>query len=183
MADFQTDNARYLENFHLYLSTPNCHAVFVAACLDNGFARMLEQYSNHPLAHEKIVLVTPGYMGLEIQRLGFKQVTWSNVFATMAMSKDLAMKYEKRLQKLRSLGDFNPTRNWTANNKAKGTRSGRDNLDVARFLLDRVPSWNLNEAMAKYAHGVGIRVPHMHDDDETFPSHEMGHIELEEEVD
>ncbi|EXJ93885.1 hypothetical protein A1O1_02278 [Capronia coronata CBS 617.96] len=173
------------ENFHLYLSTPNCHAIFVAACLDNGFARMLEQYSNHPLAYQKIVLVNPGHMAFEIQNLGFKQVMWSNVFATMAMSKPLAMKYEKGLQKQRSLKGFSPCLNWGANTAraAKGSADGRGSLDVASFLLERVPMWDLNESMAKYASGVGMRVPLRHDGDEVPTSPVMEHVELEEEVD
>ncbi|EXJ92203.1 hypothetical protein A1O3_00753 [Capronia epimyces CBS 606.96] len=173
------------ENFHLYLSTPNCHAVFVAACLDNGFARMLEQYSNHAVAYRKIILVTPGYMGLEIQRLGFKQVMWSSVFATMTMSKNMAIKYEKGLQRQRSLSVLTTGTKRAANKGkgAKGRASGGADFDVVRFLLDRVPVWDVNEAMARYTNGVGLRMPPTYGGDEATFSAGMEHTRLEEGVD
>lgn len=71
----------HAENFNLYLSTPNCAAIFVAACLDNGFARMLEPYTGHEPSYEKIILVSPGHMALEMFKLNFKSVSWPSVFA------------------------------------------------------------------------------------------------------
>lgn len=68
------------ENFHLHLSNPYCHRVFLAACTDNGFARMLEQYQYHTAAYEKIVLVSLGYVESEIAKLGFRAVVWPSVF-------------------------------------------------------------------------------------------------------
>ncbi|KAL2417858.1 hypothetical protein ABEF95_002185 [Exophiala dermatitidis] len=176
------------ENFHLYLSTPNCHAIFLAACLDNGFARMLEQYSNDPLAYQKIVLVTPGYMALEVQKLGFKQVMWSNVFATKAMPKEMVARYEKDIQKSRSLGDFssasaNPTHVKAAGGGRRRGTGGAPTPNLTKFLLERVPTWDLNDAMARYTNGVGLKIPHRYDGDETDPCIVLEDNEVEEGVD
>lgn len=84
------------ENFHLHLSNPYCHRVFLAACTDNGFARMLEQYQYHTAAYEKIVLVSLGYVESEIARLGFKAVVWPSVF----VKKEAATPNEIRLKQL-----------------------------------------------------------------------------------
>jgi hypothetical protein len=42
---------------------------------------MLEQYQYHSTAHEKIVLISPGYVEWDIVRLGFDEVMWPSVFA------------------------------------------------------------------------------------------------------
>lgn len=64
----------------MFLSNPACHAVFVAACRDNGFARMLEPYRYHQGARHKIKLIGSGYVGKEIAELGFETVDWDSVF-------------------------------------------------------------------------------------------------------
>jgi hypothetical protein len=68
------------ENFNLYISNPLCHAVFLACCTDNGFARMLSPYQYNREAYEKIVLVSAGYVEREIGELGFRDVQWDAVF-------------------------------------------------------------------------------------------------------
>jgi hypothetical protein len=68
------------ENFNLYISNPLCHAVFLACCTDNGFARMLSPYQYNREAYEKIVLVSVGYVEREIGELGFRDVQWDAVF-------------------------------------------------------------------------------------------------------
>ncbi|KIW66436.1 hypothetical protein PV04_05771 [Phialophora macrospora] len=141
------------ENFHLFLSTPNCHALFVAACLDNGFARMLEQYSDHPLARRKIVLVSPGYVALEIQRLCLEEIEWPNVFAKRVPPPDVAVKYAREKVKVQ-------------NQRARAQRSvsmpvvggGIPTSNVHPKLLDMVPAWNVNAAMMRASSGVGFRV-------------------------
>jgi len=141
------------ENFHLYLSTPNCHAIFVAACLDNGFARMLEQYSDHPKARQKIVLVSPGYVAIEIQRLGFNEVQWPQVFSIRTPPPEQAAKYEKekkiQTQRLRAQRSVSES--------ALSVKSTPP--DVLPRLLDMVDTWNPNAAMSKVSRGVGFRAP------------------------
>lgn len=48
------------ENFHLHISDPYCHTIFLALTHDNGFARLLEQHICDPNARQKIVLVSSG---------------------------------------------------------------------------------------------------------------------------
>jgi hypothetical protein len=141
------------ENFHLFLSTPNCHAMFVAACLDNGFARMLEQYSDHPLARRKIVLVSPGYVALEIQRLCLQEIEWPSVFAKRAPPPDMVVKHAKEKAKVQK-------------QRARAQRSVSTPVvggevptsNVHPKLLDMVPIWNVNAAMTRASSGVGFRV-------------------------
>ncbi|KIX02225.1 uncharacterized protein Z518_08164 [Rhinocladiella mackenziei CBS 650.93] len=134
------------ENFHLYLSTPNCHAIFVAACLDNGFARMLEQYNDHPVAWAKIVLVSPGFLALEIQKLKFRQVLWPSVFSVRTVPKDIAIRTEKGLHKEQSLV------------RRGHSTSMLENIGISRLLLDLIPRWNINDAMIRYSRGIGVRL-------------------------
>ncbi|ETI27295.1 hypothetical protein G647_09485 [Cladophialophora carrionii CBS 160.54] len=141
------------ENFHLFLSTPNCHAIFVAACLDNGFARMLEQYSDHPLARQKIVLVSPGYVALEIQRLCLKEIEWPSVFAKRMPPPDVAVKHEREKAKAQ--------KQRASTQRSVSTpvvSSGTSTSNVHPKLLDMVPTWNVNAAMLRASGGVGFRV-------------------------
>lgn len=114
---------------------------------------MLEQYSDHPLARQKIVLVSPGYVALEIQRLGFEQVEWPSVFAKLTPPPDMAGKYEREKAKVQK-------------QRARAQRSvstplvsgGITTSNVHPKLLDMVPAWNVNAAMTKASSGVGFRV-------------------------
>ena len=160
-------DSRLSENFHLYLSTPNCHAVFVAACLDNGFARMLEPYSSHLPSRRKIVLVSHGYMGLEIQHLGLPEVTWSAVFAHRNVPAHMIAKGQKEARVRASatarrltLGGRSistPSATTFKYTALGGDEAGKEDVVWAR-LLDLVPSWNVNAAMGKASRGVGLRV-------------------------
>ena len=69
-----------LENFSLYVSHPNCSAMFLALCFDNGFVRMLEPYQGNEIALRKIVLVKAGESAPEFQGLPFKTVEFPSVF-------------------------------------------------------------------------------------------------------
>ncbi|KIX93551.1 uncharacterized protein Z520_10729 [Fonsecaea multimorphosa CBS 102226] len=142
------------ENFHLFLSTPNCRAIFVAACLDNGFARMLEQYSDHPVARQKIVLVSPGYVAIEIQKLGLKTVEWPSVFAVQTMPANAVAKHKKEMQKLQKQRAARVQRSAST----PATTSGDTRSSLAPQLLDLVPAWDPNIAMSKVSNGVGFRV-------------------------
>ena len=93
----ETDD--HAENFNLYLSTPNCAAIFVAACLDNGFARMLEPYTGHEAAYEKIILVSPGHMALEMFKLDFKSVSWPSVFAPPDIRPEVLQRHRQEVSK------------------------------------------------------------------------------------
>ncbi|KIW80972.1 hypothetical protein Z517_03995 [Fonsecaea pedrosoi CBS 271.37] len=141
------------ENFHLYLSTPNCHAIFVAACLDNGFARMLEQYSDHPVARQKIVLVSPGYVANEIQKLALKVVEWPSVFAVRSMPASAVVKHKKGTQKLQSQKARTQRSVSTPSIFSDETRSR-----LTSRLLDLVPVWSPNVGMSKTSNSVGLRV-------------------------
>lgn len=150
------------ENFHLFLSTPNCHAIFVAACLDNGFARMLEQYSNHTLARQKIVLVSPGYMAIEIQKLGLTETQWPTVFAHRNPPAQVAAKNQKEKAKL--AGPLQPQNGQRGrilrSFSTPSIRAGPDAAsDVLPRLLHMLPSWDVNAAMSNASRAVGIRIP------------------------
>ncbi|KIW12134.1 hypothetical protein PV08_09409 [Exophiala spinifera] len=138
------------ENFHLFLSTPNCHAVFVAACTDNGFVRMLEQYADHPFAWQKIVLVSPGYVASEFQRFNFKSVTWPSIFDSARMPHEMAMKLDqalrrKKVQKLLAYRAF-----------SVGAPQAEPDLDYRDLLLTVLPRWNVNSGMGKVSQGLGL---------------------------
>ena len=111
---------------------------------------MLEQYSDHPPARQKIVLISPGYVALEIQRLGFNEVKWPLVFAHRSPPPDITAKYDREKAKVKQ-------------QRARVLRSKslpvatNDTLPVPR-LLDMVPSWNVNAAMSRASSGVGFRV-------------------------
>ncbi|KAK6384830.1 hypothetical protein LTS17_002393 [Exophiala oligosperma] len=140
------------ENFHLFLSTPNCHAIFIAACTDNGFVRMLEQYADHPFARQKIVLVSPGYIASEFQKYNFKSVTWPSVFSVATMPQQMAMKLglavrREMVQKIRAHRAFSVS-----------ALQAEPELDYRDLLLAMLPSWNINEAMGKAPQGVGLRM-------------------------
>ena len=144
-----TDTHFAAENFHLFLSTPNCHAVFVAACTDAGFARMLEQYADHPVAYEKIVLVTPGFATLEIEKLQFKQTVWPNVFGVRTLSKEEVLRREMALRKKRLAKSF----------AYKGlfgrTLHGDIPIDSRDLLMAVVPKGSAIGAMSKFSHAGG----------------------------
>lgn len=69
-----------IENGHLYLGCTDCHALFLAVCKDNGYARFLERYQENPVAKQKIVLVEAGAMAEEIKALKFKATSFPRVF-------------------------------------------------------------------------------------------------------
>jgi hypothetical protein len=114
---------------------------------------MLEQYSDHPLARRKIVLVSPGYVALEIQRLCLQEIEWPSVFAKRAPPPDMAVKHAKEKAKVQK-------------QRARAQRSvstpvvgdGVPTSNVHPKLLDMVPTWNVNAAMTRASSGVGFRV-------------------------
>lgn len=85
-------DSKIQELAHLFIANPACHAVFLAAAKDNGFARLLEQYSCDAAVRDKIVVVHPGYIIREIDALGFKSVEWSSVFKRQYMPADSRQK-------------------------------------------------------------------------------------------
>jgi hypothetical protein len=140
-----------IENFHLFLSTPNCHAIFVAACLDNGFARMLEQYSDHALAREKIVLVSPGFMAFEIQNLGLREVQWPRVFAQRTATPEVLLKQKKHDKRVESL------KGRMQRSLSTPMVSNVRDRPILPQLLEMVPTWDVNAAVNKLSGGVGLR--------------------------
>ena len=69
-----------IELVHLFIANPRCYTIFLAATTDNGFARLLEQYMTCDALKQKIVLVHPGYLATEIERLKYDSVEWRDVF-------------------------------------------------------------------------------------------------------
>ncbi|KAJ9496711.1 hypothetical protein H2202_007785 [Exophiala xenobiotica] len=138
------------ENFHLFLSTPNCHAVFVAACTDNGFARMLEQYGDHPFANQKIILVSPGYTALEFERFHFKHVEWPTVFAARTMPRETAIKRDKALQKQRVQKVF------ALRGLTLGVPHVETEVDYRDLVLSMVPTWDMSDAKINVSVDVGL---------------------------
>jgi len=115
---------------------------------------MLEQYTDHPPAYEKIVLVSPGYMVAEIQKLRFNQVMWPSVFAMMSIPKQLAAKIDRdaRKQMVRKLMDQRNTMPASISSDAQETQ-------YSQVLLGFAPHWSANDAMAKPSNGIGKRTP------------------------
>ncbi|EXJ57892.1 hypothetical protein A1O7_05315 [Cladophialophora yegresii CBS 114405] len=114
---------------------------------------MLEQYSDHPLARQKIVLVSPGYVALEIQRLCFKEIEWPSVFAKRTPPRDVAVKHERekaKAQKQRARAQRSVS--------TPVVSSGSPPPNVHPKLLNMVPTWNVNTAMMRASGGVGFRV-------------------------
>ncbi|KIW61025.1 hypothetical protein PV05_01192 [Exophiala xenobiotica] len=140
------------ENFHLFLSTPNCHAVFVAACTDNGFARMLEQYADHPFANQKIILVSPGYTALEFERFHFKHVEWPTVFAVKTMPRETAIKRDKVLQKQRVQKIF------ALRGLTLGVPQIETEVDYHDLVMNMLPKWNMNDAKINVSEDVEVRM-------------------------
>lgn len=58
---------------------------------------MLEPYQYHTGAHDKIILISPGYVEWEIAKLNFREVTWSAVFAKREAANLPAREQGKRL--------------------------------------------------------------------------------------
>ena len=77
------------ENLDLFLANAQCQHIFLAACRDSGFARMLEPYRYHTIA-SKITLVANGYIAPDIARLGWWTTTWPDVFGERANRTPLA---------------------------------------------------------------------------------------------
>ncbi|KEF58787.1 uncharacterized protein A1O9_03630 [Exophiala aquamarina CBS 119918] len=149
------------EHFHLFLSQPNCYAVFLAVCFDNGFARMLERYVDHPSIREKIILVSSGYKALEIGELPLNTVIWPGVFATARPSKQLAAILERKIRerrKQRSLSKLSLDRSRTT------TRQHMISTPGPETLSDLLQPWNVRLALAGY---FGMGTLWLHDPDET----------------
>lgn len=113
---------------------------------------MLEQYTNHPTAYQKIVLISPGYVALEILALGLRQVEWPSVFSPRKAPKDMALKYQRALASQQSHKGLQRSLSASAIN---GDELAPDTLHE---ILARVEAWDMNAAMGKYSNGVGLRI-------------------------
>lgn len=87
-------DSKIQETAHLFIANASCHAIFLAAATDNGFARMLEQYAYDEAARQKIVLVHPGHIVREISALGFEAVEWPSVFQKTSLPRISRQKAE-----------------------------------------------------------------------------------------
>lgn len=113
---------------------------------------MLEQYAYNPPAYQKIVLVSPGHIALEIERLNFKQVMWPSVFATETMPGNTALKIRRDLQR-ESAEKAHVRRRQSA-----FTGDISEDPDFPQLLRDMLPVWRLNDGMSRYSNSVGMRV-------------------------
>jgi len=95
--------------------------MFLAVCTDNSFARMLNVYYHDPVARQKVVLVSPGYLAKEIALLPYVVVEWPTVFAAQKMPK-VQVESERRL------------RQYLEREKAK-------DWFVATVVMDITPTW------------------------------------------
>ncbi len=111
---------------------------------------MLEQYTDHSTARQKIVLVSPGYVALEIHKLGLKEIEWPTVFARRTPPANLVVKHEKE-KKLRARVQRSIS--------TPVMSGGAAAPNILPNLLDLVPTWNVNAAMSNASRGVGFRVP------------------------
>jgi hypothetical protein len=128
---------------------------------------MLEPYSDHPLARQKIILVSPGYIAIELQRLGLAEMEWPNVFAHRDPPSELVAKLERENLRLKQRAKLSRSLSTPAAVTGASVSS-----DALPRLLDMVPSWDVNAVMSKASRGVGFRMAH--------PSIEPQHLDLAE---
>ncbi|KAK5087178.1 hypothetical protein LTR05_004349 [Lithohypha guttulata] len=91
-------DSKIQETFHLFIANPHCHTIFLAAAVDNGFARLLEQYASVDAAKQKVVLVHPGYLIHETAELNYQAVEWPSVFQHRLMPMDAQTKFAHQQQ-------------------------------------------------------------------------------------
>ncbi|KAK5454346.1 hypothetical protein LTS15_006346 [Exophiala xenobiotica] len=122
----------------------------IRACTDNGFARMLEQYADHPFANQKIILVSPGYTALEFERFHFKHVEWPTVFAARTTPRETAIKRDKVLQKQRAQKVF------MLRGLTLGVPHVETEVDYRDLVLSMVPRWDMSDAKINVSVDVGL---------------------------
>ncbi|KAK5044738.1 hypothetical protein LTR84_010512 [Exophiala bonariae] len=135
------------EHFHLFLSHPNCYAIFLAACKDNGFARMLEPYVDHPSIREKIILVSPGFKAPEIAGLPFTTIVWPSIFKTEVAPRDISIKTAKHAREKQIA-------QWLSRlSLDKGTSAKTRAINFTpkpAAVLDLLQPWDVHCALARY---------------------------------
>lgn len=112
---------------------------------------MLEQYSDHPQARQKIVLVSPGYVATEILKLGLIETEWPSVFAHRRPPPEAIMKNEKEQKKL-----IQQRARLQRSASTPSVRSESDASNVTPTLLDMVNTWNAKVAVNRASQGVGL---------------------------
>ena len=143
------------ENFHLLLANPCCHRIFLAACTDNGFARMLEQYQYNTQAYEKILLVSPGYVESEIARLGFREVVWPAVFAKKMSPGPGSNKQQAKRQQRKAFDD-KVKQEMVDHNKRLGL-VGTQDRQIAGLITEIVkPTWS-QKLDVRWEAGTGLK--------------------------
>jgi hypothetical protein len=140
------------EHFNLFLSTSNCYAIFLATCRDNGYARMLEPYSDVPGVRQKIILVSPGYIALDFMKLGLPEIVWPSVFARQELEGELKKRNDRR--KLEMQSKRNQLQR-SVSSPAIGASTSESIVSLK--LLSMVPAWNANATMNRMSQGVGVR--------------------------
>ena len=146
----------YAENFQLFLSNPHCQHLFLAACTDNGFARMLEPYQYHS-AREKVTLISTGHVGREIEKLGFNVTSWPLVFAPSKIPKAFA--------------EIEAKKAWFATTEAAHNKSlglvGIEDQRIRTLVMDAVPGseyWrrDINRMIMRHTNHIGVRPQQPH---------------------
>ena len=120
---------------------------------------MLEPYSDHPLARQKIVLVSPGYIALEMRRLCLTEVQWPSVFAHRQAPPDVVAKAEREKTRVKQVKARALLHRTVSMPVASGNADTTGANEILPRLLDMVPAWNVDAAMNKSARGVGFRSP------------------------
>ncbi|KAL9106286.1 MAG: hypothetical protein Q9227_008685 [Pyrenula ochraceoflavens] len=72
-------------NFNLHINNSHCHAILLAACHDNGYMRLLEQYIGNMILQQKIALITTTQVGSEFGDMlapngPFEGLNWPKIF-------------------------------------------------------------------------------------------------------
>ena len=75
----------YTATFNLFINNPQCYAIMLAACHDNGYVRLLEPYIGNSLLQPKIALITNGSVGSEfhdimLPRGPLETMEWPSIF-------------------------------------------------------------------------------------------------------
>lgn len=108
---------------------------------------MLEPYVDHPTIREKIILVSSGYMALEIAELPLRTVMWPRVFAPARPSKQVAVIIERKAherRKQRTLSKLGLDSSKITKHQHIGSTPGPE------MLSDLLQPWNVRLAVGGY---------------------------------
>jgi hypothetical protein len=112
---------------------------------------MLEPYTDHPAARQKIVLVSPGYIAPDFMKLELQEVEWPNVFARQELYG------EQRARNERKRVDIQMKRSQLQRSVSTPTMGDSASTPAALSEVSSVfQKWNADAALKKLSQGVGV---------------------------